>query len=106
MNTVHNIGPAGDDGDRLKAAGSVFFTLASELWSLHTLLSGTTDEAGAEDVMSRVYAAGAMVAQIGQLADDAAQRLGQTPHSDAWTLTDREQELLDQLGPVKRRPAP
>lgn len=107
MNTVHNIGPSGDDGasDKLKAAGDLFFSLADDLWSLKAFIAASSDEQGTEELMARVVAAEALVSQIGQRADDAAQRLGSVAVADTWAASPREQQLLDQLGPLKRRPA-
>ncbi|MBX3601085.1 MAG: hypothetical protein KF863_10700 [Rubrivivax sp.] len=107
MNTVHNIiGPAGDDGDKLKAAGDLFFSIADDLWSLKAFIGATSDDQGTEELMSRVVAAEALVAQIGQRADDAAQRLGSVAVADTWAGSPRDRELLAALGPRKRRPAP
>lgn len=108
MNTVHNIiGPAGDDGasDKLRACGELLMMTAGDLMTLRGFLGSITDERGVDEAMDSVAAAQALVVLLGQRIDSAAQRLGDVATSDAWTLTDRERELLDRLGPLKRRPA-
>ncbi|MBX3601108.1 MAG: hypothetical protein KF863_10820 [Rubrivivax sp.] len=107
MSTLHDIRPSGDDGasDKLRACGELLMMTAGDLMTLQGFIGSISDERGVDEAMASVAAAQALVVLLGQRIDSAAQRLGDVATSDAWTLTDRERELLDRLGPLKRRPA-
>jgi len=105
MNTVHNIAPAGDDGAKLKVCSELFEMLSADIWTLRNVLSAITCEGGMEQAMDRLAAAEALVALIGQRTDEAAQRLGAVCFTGEWVLSPRGEELLDLLGPRRRRPA-
>ncbi|MBX3635799.1 MAG: hypothetical protein KF683_10500 [Rubrivivax sp.] len=89
----------------LTAAGDLFLLLAGDLYSLRGVVSSITGEETMEEAMPRLAAVEALATLLGQRADAAARRLGSVGFSASWTLSPRDQQLLDALGPPRQRGA-